>query len=119
MVERETREQAQERILVLQDELMKRLEAKPMYQELPWDMQDQLVQSLMPQLFDPKYEISKLLKDIQTEKFFIAQYNKMAILHPDESEQWAEGVELAKQSIQRDLEEIKRIKRGEFEWIVK
>jgi SPX domain protein involved in polyphosphate accumulation len=126
MAERETREQAQERVLALQAELMERLEKNPKYIELKerWldsgeNCADYLLETMMPQLFDPKYEIGQLIKDIQVNKYLITQYNKAAIQHPEDSEQWAEAVDTAKWLIQQDLTEIKRIKRGEFEWVAR
>lgn len=118
MVERETREQAQERILTLQAELMARLEANPKYQELDWYWQEQLTTSLMPQLFDPKYEIGKRLQAIQVSKNLIKQLNTIALRIPNTSEDCAEIIEMEKQCIQEDLEEIKRIQKGNFEWVI-
>lgn len=118
MAQRETREEAQERILELQSALMKRLEANPKYQELDHLSQDQVANHLMPQLFDPKYEIGQLLKSIQLNKFMIVQYNRAAAKYPAESEQWADATQTAKELIRDDLEQIKKIKRGEFEWVI-
>lgn len=125
MAQRETREAAQERILVLQADLTERLEKNPKYIELKerWlnsgeNCADYLLATLMPQLFDPKHEIGSLLKDIQVNKTMIGHYNRMAVTRPAESEEWSEAVNTAKMLINQDLEEIKRIKRGEFEWVI-
>lgn len=118
MAERETREQAEERLLELQADRMKRLEANPKYQELPFHLQDRVVQMLTPHLFNPQYEIAQLLSSIQTSKKLIKYFNEMALRNPQYSEECAEVIEMEKECISKDVTEIKRIQKGDFKWLV-
>lgn len=119
MAKQETSEQAQERILSIQAGTIKRLEKNLVYDSLDYIHQDLLLESLTPQLFNPKQAISQHLRNIQISKTIIHASNMFALRAPEHSELCAEVVEAERVCIQDELVEIKRIQRGEFEWVIR
>lgn len=119
MAERETREEAQERILTMQAAVMARLESNPKFQSLDFLTQDQVARALVPQLYDPTYEIAKLLKNIQIGKTLIGACNALVEKMPELSDICSEVIQLEQAFIRYNVEDIKTIKRGNFEWVTK